>query len=38
VGSIGCYTAAERDQAREAITSQQRAFIADVVAGHWDLR
>lgn len=35
---LGCYTAAERDQAREAITSQQRAFIADVVAGHWDLR
>lgn len=35
---LGCYTAAERDQARAAITSQQRSFIADVVAGHWDLR
>ena len=35
---LGCYTAAERDQARAAVTSQQRAFVADVVAGQWDLR
>ena len=35
---LSCYTAAERDQARAAITSQQRSFIADVVSGQWDLR
>ncbi len=35
---LGCYTAAERDQARTAITSQQRSFIADVATGQWDLR
>jgi hypothetical protein len=35
---LGCYTDAERERARSAITSQQRAFIADIVSGHWDLR
>lgn len=35
---LGCYTTAERDQARAAITSQQRSFITGVLAGEWDLR
>lgn len=35
---LGHYTAAERQQARTAATSQQRELVVQVLDGRWDLR